>query len=85
MAISDTADGKEVDHGTEKKELKFHAPTVILWLCIGVLLVLTCIIALRFGAEALYLLVTGWIVGPFFIFWLAKKIRGAFRKGGDEN
>jgi uncharacterized Tic20 family protein len=85
VANAGTEHGKKVDHGTEKKELKFHAPTVVFWLCVAVLLVLTSIIAIRLGAAALYLLVTGWIVGPFFLYWMFKKIRRAFRRGGDEH
>ena len=71
--------------GKEKKELRFHTTTVVLWLCLSVLIILTSVIALRFGVEALFLVVTGWIVAPFFLYWLVKKLVGAFRKGGGDD
>ncbi len=60
----------------------FHPPTVALWTCLGALIALTSTLALQAGVEALYLVVTGWIIGPFFLYWLYKKVRRGSGGGG---
>ena len=67
--------------GGGKAPLKFHRATVALWLSLGVLIVITSALAASAGGiEALYLVVTGWIVGPFFFYWAYKKVRSAVRR-----
>ncbi|MGQ9582054.1 MAG: hypothetical protein ACUVV6_00885 [Thermoplasmatota archaeon] len=61
--------------GRAKEGRSFHLPTVALWTCLGALIIATSALALQAGAEAMYLVVTGWIVGPFFLYWLYRKVR----------
>lgn len=64
-----------------RERFRYHRSTVALWILLGALITATSILALTAGGvEALYLVVTGWIVGPFFIYWAYKKTRGMFRK-----
>jgi hypothetical protein len=59
-----------------REPLRYDRFTVALWLCLGAIITVTSIAAvLLVGAEGLYLVVTGWIVGPFVIYWIYKKIR----------
>lgn len=65
----------------EKQPFRYHRSTVALWILLGALITATSIIALTAGGvEALYLVVTGWIVGPFFLYWAYKKAREMFKK-----
>ena len=72
------AGGSQISGGRGRR--RFHLPTVLLWLVLGTLIALTSTCALRLGIEALYLVVTGWIIGPFFLYWALLKIRGMWRK-----
>ena len=59
-----------------KKAFRYHKSTVALWIVLGALITVTSILSLTAGGvEALYLVITGWIVGPFFIYWAYKNIR----------
>jgi len=65
-----------------REEFAYHRSTVALWLCLGVLMVITSVsAAVTVGTGGLYLIVTGWIVGPFVLYWIYKKIK-AIVKGG---
>ena len=56
-------------------ELKYDKRTVAVWTVLGALITVTSVIALMAGGvEALYLVVTGWIVGPFFLLWVYRKL-----------
>ncbi|MEM4729674.1 MAG: hypothetical protein QXH42_07970 [Thermoplasmata archaeon] len=57
------------------RRYRFHLPMLLLWLFLGTLIALTSVLALQLGVEALYLLVTGWIIGPFFLYWIYRKLR----------
>jgi hypothetical protein len=61
--------------GYRSRGLKFHRRTVAIWIVLGALITVTSVLALEAGGvEALYLVVTGWIVGPFFILWAYRKL-----------
>lgn len=56
-------------------ELSYDRRTVAIWTVLGALITVTSVMALMAGGvEALYLVVTGWIVGPFFILWAYRKL-----------
>jgi len=75
------ADGSGVVPDGGKGPWKFHKATVALWILLGTLIVITSALAVSAGGiEALYLVVTGWIVGPFFFYWVYKKARAAVRR-----
>jgi len=57
------------------EKFRFDGRIVALWAVIGAVITVTSVFALMAGGiEALYLVVTGWIVGPFFILWLYRKL-----------
>jgi hypothetical protein len=57
-------------------EFRYDKRTVAVWTVLGAVITATSVLALRAGGvEALYLVVTGWIVGPFFILWVFRKLR----------
>ena len=58
------------------KEFRYHKSTVALWIALGALITVTSTLSLKAGGvEALYLVITGWIVGPFFLFWAYRKLK----------
>jgi hypothetical protein len=58
------------------KQRAYDGPTVAIWIALGALLTVTSILSLMAGGiEALYLVVTGWIVGPFFLLWAYRKLK----------
>ncbi|MEM2870342.1 MAG: hypothetical protein QW379_08000 [Thermoplasmata archaeon] len=68
---------KERESGTlpGDRRYRFHLPMLLLWLFLGTLIAFTSVLALQLGVEALYLLVTGWIIAPFFLHWLYRKLK----------
>jgi|GEM_PF-1785219 len=60
-----------------REPFRYDKRTVALWVVLGALITATSVAVVHFiGPEGLYLLVTGWIVGPFFAYWVLKKIKG---------
>jgi hypothetical protein len=61
--------------GRQDGEFRYDKRTVAVWTVLGAVITVTSVFALRAGGvEALYLVVTGWIVGPFFILWVYRKL-----------
>jgi len=59
----------------KKGDFRYDRRIVALWIVLGAVITASSILALMAGGvEALYLVVTGWIVGPFFILWLYRKL-----------
>ena len=57
-------------------ELSYDRRTVAVWTVLGAIITVTSVLALMAGGvEALYLVVTGWIVGPFFLLWAYRKLK----------
>jgi hypothetical protein len=72
--IGPVADWWEVAGGN--KASRYNKSTIALWIVLGALITVTSILSLMAGGvEALYLVITGWIVGPFFIYWAYKKMK----------
>ena len=59
-----------------REPFRYDRFTVALWVVLGAVITVTSVAAVLFiGPEGLYLIVTGWIVGPFVLYWIYKKIR----------
>jgi hypothetical protein len=59
-----------------REPFRYDRFTVALWAVLGAVICITSVAAVLFiGPEGLYLLVTGWIVGPFVIYWIYKKLK----------
>lgn len=59
-----------------REPFRYDRSTVALWLVLGAVITATSVAAvIVVGPEGLYLIVTGWIVGPFVLHWLCKKLR----------
>jgi hypothetical protein len=59
-----------------REPLRYDTFTVALWAVLGAVIIATSIAAVVFiGPEGLYLVVTGWIVGPFVIYWMYMKLK----------
>ena len=59
-----------------REPFRYDRFTVALWLVLGAIITVTSVAAVMLvGSEGLYLVVTGWIVGPFVMYWLFKKLR----------
>lgn len=58
-----------------REPFRYDRFTVALWVVLGAVITLTSVGAVMLvGSEGLYLVVTGWIVGPFVIYWLYRKL-----------
>jgi len=59
-----------------REPFRYDRFTVALWVVLGAVITVTSVGAvILVGAEGLYLVVTGWIVGPFVLYWAYKKLR----------
>ena len=64
-----------------REPFRYDKFTVALWLVLGAIITVTSVAAVMLvGAEGLYLVVTGWIVGPFVIYWLFKKLKRLLKR-----
>ena len=59
-----------------REPFRYDRFTVALWAALGAVICATSVAAVLFiGPEGLYLIVTGWIVGPFVLYWIYKKLK----------
>ncbi len=59
-----------------REPFRYHRFTVALWVCLGALIIVTSVAAVSvIGFYGLYLVITGWIVGPFVLYWIYKKLK----------
>jgi hypothetical protein len=64
-----------------REPLRYDKFTVALWLVLGAIITVTSVAAvIVVGPDGLYLVVTGWIVGPFVIYWLFKKLKRLLKR-----
>jgi len=58
-----------------REPFRYDKFTVALWLVLGAIITVTSVAAvIVVGPDGLYLVVTGWIVGPFVLYWIYKKL-----------
>jgi hypothetical protein len=59
-----------------REPFRYDRFTVALWAVLGAVICATSVAAVLFiGLEGLYLIVTGWIVGPFVLYWIYRKLK----------
>jgi hypothetical protein len=60
---------------------RYHKSTVAVWACLGAVMIATSIAAIAYvGFDGLFLIVMGWIAGPFVLYWMYKKIRAVVKR-----